>query len=73
MATCNPVTLYFMKTRDDKGYYVDLYDVFPRTVGSVWQPSVTMAPLGHPLSGQVILHEEQVGSFHFHLLCTEIL
>lgn len=59
VATCNPVTLYFMKTRDDKGYYVDLYDVFPRTVGSVWQPSVTMAPLGHPLSGQVILHEEQ--------------
>ncbi|XP_077339308.1 von Willebrand factor A domain-containing protein 8 [Lithobates pipiens] len=59
VATCNPVTLYFMKTQDDKGYYVDLYDVFPRTVGSVWQPSVTMAPLGHPLSGQVILHEEQ--------------
>ncbi|XP_068123903.1 von Willebrand factor A domain-containing protein 8 [Hyperolius riggenbachi] len=59
VATCNPVSLYYMKAHADKGYYVDLYDVFPRTVGNVWQPSVTVAPLGHPLTGQVIVHEEQ--------------
>ncbi|KAM9319394.1 von Willebrand factor A domain-containing protein 8 [Gastrophryne carolinensis] len=59
VATCNPVSLYFMKTHGGKGYFVDLYDIFPRTVGSVWQPFITVAPLGHPLTGQVILHEEQ--------------
>ncbi|XP_075447188.1 von Willebrand factor A domain-containing protein 8 isoform X2 [Ascaphus truei] len=59
VATCNPVSLYCTKINGDKGYYVDLYDVFPKTVGSIWQPFVTVAPLGHPLSGQVILHEEQ--------------
>ncbi|XP_075055872.1 von Willebrand factor A domain-containing protein 8 isoform X1 [Mixophyes fleayi] len=59
VATCNPVSLYFMKIHGEKGHYVDLYDVFPRTIGSVWQPFMSVAPLGHPLSGQVILHEEQ--------------
>ncbi|KAM3934338.1 von Willebrand factor A domain-containing protein 8 [Leptodactylus fuscus] len=61
VVTCNPVSLYFMKTNGDKGYYVELYDIFPRTVGGVWQPFVSVAPLGHPLTGQVILHEEQSG------------
>eukprot|EP00079_Xenopus_tropicalis_P021730 XP_012813198.1 PREDICTED: von Willebrand factor A domain-containing protein 8 [Xenopus tropicalis] len=59
VVTCNPVSLYFTRVNEDKGYFVDLYDIFPRTVGSVWQPFVTIAPMGHPLSGQVILHEEQ--------------
>ncbi|KAM4700318.1 von Willebrand factor A domain-containing protein 8 [Discoglossus pictus] len=59
VVTCNPVALYSSNINGDKGYYADLYDVFPRTVGSIWQPFVTVAPLGHPLSGQVVLHEEQ--------------
>ncbi|KAJ6661691.1 hypothetical protein lerEdw1_013213 [Lerista edwardsae] len=59
VATCNPVSLYFMDMSSKDGHYVDLYDIFPRTVGGIWQPFVTLAPLGSPLKGQVILHEEQ--------------
>ncbi|KAH0624441.1 hypothetical protein JD844_031871 [Phrynosoma platyrhinos] len=59
VATCNPVSLYFMDTSSQNGYYVDLFDIFPRAVGGIWQPFVTLAPLGNPLKGQVILHEEQ--------------
>ncbi|XP_062982036.1 von Willebrand factor A domain-containing protein 8 [Elgaria multicarinata webbii] len=59
VATCNPVSLYFMDMSSKNGCYVDLYDIFPRTVGGIWQPFVTLAPLGTPLKGQVILHEEQ--------------
>lgn len=44
---------------------MELYDVFPRTISGVWQPFVTVAPLGSPLDGQVVLHEEQVGT-HMH-------
>uniref|UniRef100_A0A8C7V8W1 von Willebrand factor A domain-containing protein 8 n=1 Tax=Oncorhynchus mykiss TaxID=8022 RepID=A0A8C7V8W1_ONCMY len=40
---------------------MELYDVFPRTISGVWQPFVTVAALGSPLEGQVVLHEEQVG------------
>lgn len=60
VTTCNPVSLYFMNVSSKNGYFVDLYDIFPRTVGHVWQPFVTVAPLGNPLKGQVILHEEEV-------------
>lgn len=49
-----------MDMSNKDGYYVDLYDIFPRTVGGIWQPFVKLAPLGNPLKGQVILHEEQV-------------
>ncbi|XP_063005440.1 von Willebrand factor A domain-containing protein 8 isoform X1 [Melospiza melodia melodia] len=59
VTTCNPVSLYFMNISGKTGYFVDLYDLFPRTVGSVWQPFVTAAPLGNPLKGQVVLHEEE--------------
>uniref|UniRef100_A0A8C0G130 ATPase dynein-related AAA domain-containing protein n=1 Tax=Chelonoidis abingdonii TaxID=106734 RepID=A0A8C0G130_CHEAB len=59
VATCNPVSLYFMNVSSKNGYFVDCYDIFPRTFGSMWQPFVTVAPLGNPLKGQVILHEEQ--------------
>uniref|UniRef100_A0A8C2U8R3 von Willebrand factor A domain-containing protein 8 n=1 Tax=Coturnix japonica TaxID=93934 RepID=A0A8C2U8R3_COTJA len=59
VTTCNPVSLYFMNVSSKHGYFVDLYDLFPRTVGHVWQPFVTAAPLGNPLKGQVILHEEE--------------
>ncbi|XP_043927636.1 von Willebrand factor A domain-containing protein 8 [Protopterus annectens] len=59
VTTCNPVTMYFMAVPGNSIYVMDLYDVFPRTVGGIWQPLVTVAPLGGPLSGQVILHEEQ--------------
>lgn len=60
VAMCNPVTLYSMKERGDKIQCMELYDVFPRTISGVWQPFVTVAPLGSPLDGQVVLHEEQV-------------
>ncbi|KAG8000987.1 von Willebrand factor A domain-containing protein 8 [Nibea albiflora] len=59
VATCNPVSLYSMKERGDMIHCMELYDVFPRTISGVWQPFVTVAPLGSPLDGQVVLHEEQ--------------
>uniref|UniRef100_A0A8C2ZYH6 von Willebrand factor A domain-containing protein 8 n=1 Tax=Cyclopterus lumpus TaxID=8103 RepID=A0A8C2ZYH6_CYCLU len=59
VATCNPVSLYSMKERGETIQYMELYDVFPRTISGVWQPFVTIAPLGSPLDGQVVLHEEQ--------------
>uniref|UniRef100_UPI0037E9A655 von Willebrand factor A domain-containing protein 8 n=1 Tax=Semicossyphus pulcher TaxID=241346 RepID=UPI0037E9A655 len=59
VATCNPVSLFSMKERGEKIQSMELYDVFPRTVSGVWQPFVSVAPLGSPLDGQVVLHEEQ--------------
>ncbi|XP_076011540.1 von Willebrand factor A domain-containing protein 8 isoform X2 [Genypterus blacodes] len=59
VATCNPVSLYAMKERGDTIHCMELYDVFPRTISGVWQPFVTIAALGGPLDGQVVLHEEQ--------------
>uniref|UniRef100_A0A8B9E5A7 von Willebrand factor A domain-containing protein 8 n=1 Tax=Anser cygnoides TaxID=8845 RepID=A0A8B9E5A7_ANSCY len=59
VTTCNPVALYFMNVSSKNGSFVDFYDLFPRTVGNVWQPFVTVAPLGNPLKGQVLVHEEQ--------------
>ncbi|XP_030642749.1 von Willebrand factor A domain-containing protein 8 [Chanos chanos] len=59
VATCNPVSVYAMRDRADTLQYIELYDVFPRTISGVWQPFVTVAALGNPLEGQVVLHEEQ--------------
>ncbi|XP_058526672.1 von Willebrand factor A domain-containing protein 8 [Ochotona princeps] len=59
VAACNPISLYFMNITGKSGYFVDFYDIFPRLAGGVWHPFVTVAPLGSPLKGQVILHEEQ--------------
>ncbi|TKS67888.1 von Willebrand factor A domain-containing protein 8 [Collichthys lucidus] len=59
VATCNPVSLYSMKERGEIIHCMELYDVFPRTISGVWQPFVTVAPLGSPLDGQLVLHEEQ--------------
>ena len=65
VATCNPVSLFSMRERGDTIQSMELYDVFPRTISGTWQPFVTIAPLGSPLDGQVVLHEEQVGA-HTH-------
>uniref|UniRef100_A0A665V7J8 von Willebrand factor A domain-containing protein 8 n=1 Tax=Echeneis naucrates TaxID=173247 RepID=A0A665V7J8_ECHNA len=62
VATCNPVSLFSMKEHGETIQVMELYDVFPRTISGVWQPFVTVAPLGSPLDGQVVLHEEQVGT-----------
>uniref|UniRef100_A0A8D1GIJ4 von Willebrand factor A domain-containing protein 8 n=1 Tax=Sus scrofa TaxID=9823 RepID=A0A8D1GIJ4_PIG len=59
VVACNPVSLYFMNMAGTSGYFVDLFDIFPRTASGVWHPFVTVAPLGNPLRGQVILHEQQ--------------
>ncbi|KAL0985591.1 hypothetical protein UPYG_G00159100, partial [Umbra pygmaea] len=59
VATCNPVCLYAMKETGDTVRCMELYDVFPRTISGVWQPFVSLAALGAPLEGQVVLHEEQ--------------
>ncbi|KAI5107140.1 von Willebrand factor A domain-containing protein 8, partial [Silurus meridionalis] len=59
VATCNPVSLFAMRERADRLQTIDLYDVFPRTISGVWQPFITVAALGSPLNGQVVLHEEQ--------------
>ena len=64
VATCNPVSLFSMKERGDTVHCMELYDVFPRTISGVWQPFITIAPLGSPLDGQVVLHEEQVCGAH---------
>ncbi|KAJ3592119.1 hypothetical protein NHX12_007248, partial [Muraenolepis orangiensis] len=59
VATCNPVSLYSMRERGDTIHCMELHDVFPRTISGVWQPFITIAPLGSPLDGHVVLHEEQ--------------
>ncbi|KAK3543698.1 hypothetical protein QTP70_027205 [Hemibagrus guttatus] len=59
VATCNPVSLYAMREQADTLHSIELYDVFPRTISGVWQPFITVAALGSPLKGQVVLHEEQ--------------
>lgn len=59
VATCNPVSIYAMKEKANVLHCVDLYEIFPRTISGVWQPLITIAPLGGPLEGQVILHEEE--------------
>lgn len=62
VATCNPVSLFSMKERGDTIQSIELYDVFPRTISGSWQPFITIAPLGSPLDGQVVLHEEQTNT-----------
>nr|XP_055071414.1 von Willebrand factor A domain-containing protein 8 [Misgurnus anguillicaudatus] len=59
VATCNPVSLYAMKEKGDSVQCIELYDIFPRTISGVWQPFVSVAALGNPLEGQLVLHEEQ--------------
>ncbi|KAM3861847.1 von Willebrand factor A domain-containing protein 8 [Diretmus argenteus] len=59
VATCNPVSLYTMKERGETIHCMELYDVFPRTISGVSQPFITIATLGSPLEGQIVLHEEQ--------------
>ncbi|EPY87255.1 hypothetical protein CB1_000258022 [Camelus ferus] len=59
VVACNPISLYFMNMTGKRGYFVDFFDIFPRMARGVWHPFVTVAPLGNPLKGQVILHEQQ--------------
>ncbi|GAB1299118.1 von Willebrand factor A domain-containing protein 8 [Apodemus speciosus] len=59
VAACNPVSLYFMNMTGGNGFFVDFFDIFPRMASGSWRPFVTVAPLGSPLKGQVVLHEEQ--------------
>lgn len=59
VAACNPVSLYFMNMTGKNGFFVDFFDIFPRMASGSWRPFVTVAPLGSPLRGQVVLHEEQ--------------
>ncbi|XP_065149109.1 von Willebrand factor A domain-containing protein 8 [Paramisgurnus dabryanus] len=66
VATCNPVSLYAMKEKGDSVQCIELYDIFPRTISGVWQPFVSVAALGNPLQGQLVLHEEQ-GNTLLHL------
>lgn len=59
VAACNPISLYFMNLTGKSGFLVDFFDIFPRMISGSWRPFVTIAPLGSPLRGQVVLHEEQ--------------
>ncbi|GAB5566369.1 von Willebrand factor A domain-containing protein 8 isoform X1 [Prionailurus iriomotensis] len=59
VVACNPITLYFLNMTGKSGYMVDLSDLFPRMASRIWHPFVTVAPLGNPLKGQVVLHEQQ--------------
>ncbi|KAK7809055.1 hypothetical protein U0070_013241 [Myodes glareolus] len=60
VAACNPISLYFMNLTGKSGFLVDFFDIFPKMISGSWRPFVTVAPLGSPLRGQVVLHEEQV-------------
>ncbi|XP_057192954.1 von Willebrand factor A domain-containing protein 8 isoform X2 [Triplophysa rosa] len=66
VATCNPISLYAMKEKGDSVQCIELNDIFPRTISGVWQPFVSVAALGNPLQGQLVLHEEQ-GNTLLHL------
>ncbi|KAL5014683.1 hypothetical protein ScPMuIL_008953, partial [Solemya velum] len=57
VATANPISLYSMNPRSLSVNFIDLYDVFPTTVGS-FRPKVRLMPLSAPLDDSVILHEE---------------
>ncbi|XP_005370937.1 von Willebrand factor A domain-containing protein 8 [Microtus ochrogaster] len=59
VAACNPISLYFMNLTGKSGFLVDFFDIFPRMTSGSWRPFVTIAPMGSPLRGQVVLHEEQ--------------
>nr|XP_005585792.1 PREDICTED: von Willebrand factor A domain-containing protein 8 isoform X1 [Macaca fascicularis] len=59
VVTCNPASLYFMNMTGESGFFVDFFDIFTRTANGIWHPFMTVAPLGSPLKGQVVLHEQQ--------------
>lgn len=57
----NTPALFTYHRSSDIVHYIDLYDVLP-THGTMMQPSVKVAPLGNPLSDQVVIFEEKVST-----------
>ncbi|XP_071949792.1 von Willebrand factor A domain-containing protein 8-like [Antedon mediterranea] len=55
LVTCSPVGLYSMHSAGTTMNFLDLYDVFP----GLSRKMVRIAALGHPLLGQIVMHEEQ--------------
>ncbi|XP_078476161.1 von Willebrand factor A domain-containing protein 8 isoform X3 [Lampetra planeri] len=64
VATCNPVGLYALRlgsSGEPVLRHVDLAEVFPRAGVTIWQPLVSVAPLGSHLGGQVLMLEKKSG------------
>ena len=64
IVTANPICLYTMNPKKQHLTCLDLYDIFPSSAlhASNYKPRLQVAPLGFPLDGQVILHEEVVST-----------
>ena len=62
VATTSPVCLYSMDTSRQHLTCIDLYDVFPGAAArrQTYRPRLCLAPLGHPLSDNIIIHDELV-------------
>ncbi|XP_059156251.1 von Willebrand factor A domain-containing protein 8-like [Physella acuta] len=57
VATCHPIGLYSLTSTSHTVHFIDLYDVFPSTMGS-YRPHVRIQPLEAPLDDRIILHEQ---------------
>ncbi|CAL1547451.1 unnamed protein product [Lymnaea stagnalis] len=57
VSTCHPIGLYTLTSSSHTSNFIDMYDVFPSTMGS-YRPQVRIQPLGSPLDDTVILHEQ---------------
>ncbi|XP_005100871.1 von Willebrand factor A domain-containing protein 8 [Aplysia californica] len=57
VATCHPICLYTMTPTSHTVNLIDLYDVFPSTMGS-YRPQVKIQALAAPLDDTVLLHEQ---------------
>ncbi|CAG5132917.1 unnamed protein product, partial [Candidula unifasciata] len=57
VATCHPICLYTLTMSSHTANLIDMYDVFPSTVGS-YKPQVRIQALASPLDDTVLLHEQ---------------
>ncbi|KAK0046521.1 E3 ubiquitin-protein ligase RNF14 [Biomphalaria pfeifferi] len=57
VATCHPPGLYTLTSTSHTANFIDMYDIFPSTMGS-YRPTVRVQPLGSPLDDTVLVHEQ---------------
>ncbi|GFR87627.1 von Willebrand factor A domain-containing protein 8-like [Elysia marginata] len=57
VATCNPICLYTLTPTSHTSNLIDMYDVFPSTLGG-FKPEVKLQALSAPLDDLVLLHEQ---------------
>ncbi|GFO07343.1 von Willebrand factor a domain-containing protein 8-like [Plakobranchus ocellatus] len=56
VATCNPICLYTLTPTSHTANLIDMYDVFPSTMGG-FKPEVKIQALASPLDDLVLMHE----------------